>query len=384
MRILFVITGLGVGGAERQVVDLADRMAGRGHEVGIAYLTGEAALLPANGSIRVTGFGISKSVGGLFRAYGSLRRLIGSFRPDVVHSHMVHANLLARLVRLTTKVPRLICTAHNTDEGGPARMWAYRLTGRLADLSTNVSAKAVAAFEAKGAVRRGAMIVVSNGIDTDRFRPLADAGAGRTLRDRAGLDPADKLVLAVGRLEVQKDYPNLLEAFARVRRDGVDARLWIAGGGPLQAGLTRAAADLGVLDRIDFLGVRPDVPALFDAADVFVLPSAWEGFSLVVGEAMACGKVVVATDCGAVRELLGDCGFLVPPRDPAALASALSRALSVPPEDASAMGARARQRIVSHFSLECAVEDWLSIYAGRRTARLSDAREEGEDRCPDC
>jgi len=384
MRILFVITGLGVGGAERQVVDLADRLAGRGHEVGIAYLTGEAALLPANGSIQVTGFGISKSVGGLIRAYGSLRRLIGSFRPDVVHSHMVHANLLARLVRLTTRVPRLICTAHSTDEGGPARMWAYRLTDGLADLSTNVSAKAVAAFEAKGAVRRGAMIVVANGIDTDRFRAPADAEAGRLLRARAGLDPADKLLLAVGRLEEPKDYPNLLEAFARVRRDGVAARLWIAGGGPLLADLTRTATDLGVLDRVDFLGVRPDVPALFDAADVFVLPSAWEGFSLVVGEAMACGKVVVATDCGAVRELLGDCGFLVPPRDPVALASALSRALAVPPEDGLAMGARARQRIVSRFSLDCAVEDWLSIYAGRRTARLSDDREEGEDRCPDC
>jgi len=128
--------------------------------------------------------------------------------------------------------------------------------------------------------------------------------------------------------------------------------------------LEQQAAGLGVLGHVTFLGIRSDVPALLAAADVFVLPSAWEGFGLVVGEAMACERVVVATDCGGVRELLGDCGLLVPPRDPGALASALTRALALTPAEAAAMGARARRRIVDHFSLESAVERWLAIYAG--------------------
>lgn len=365
MRILFVITGLGVGGAERQVVDLADRLAGRGHEVEIAYLTGEAGLLPSHVGIRVTGFGISRSIGGFLRAYTALRRLVKSYRPDVVHSHMVHANLLARVVRLTTRMPRLICTAHNTNEGGPARTCVYRLTDRLADVSTNVSVEAVAVFEAKGAVRRGRMLAVANGIDTDRFRCEPEAGARRALRAGLGITPADELVLAIGRLEEQKDYPNLLTAFAGVHRNDDRVHLWIAGSGSLLPCLTRMAEDLGVRERVAFLGVRADVPALLNAADVFVLSSAWEGFGLVVGEAMACERVVVATDCGGVRELVGDCGTLVPPRDAKALAVALERALRMSPDEASAMGRRARQRIISRFSLDSAVEKWMDIYSGR-------------------
>lgn len=363
MKILFVITDLGVGGAERQVVDLADRLAGRGHDVQIAYLTGGPEVRPADARVRLTGFGISRSPGGLLRALRALRRLVRSSRPDVVHSHMVHANLLARLVRLSTPMRRLVCTAHNSTEGGRFRRLAYRLTDGLADLSTNVSAEAVAAFEAAGAVPRGGMIAVANGIDTDRYRPDPDGAAGRALRQAAGAEPRDRVILAIGRLAEQKDYPNLLNAFVGVRRGDDRARLWIAGGGLLLPVLERLAVNLGIGDRVTFLGVRPDVPALLAAADVFVLPSAWEGFGLVVGEAMACERVVVATDCGGVRELLGDCGELVSPRDPEALAAALIGALALSPEEAAALGARARRRIVDHFSLDSVVRTWLDLYA---------------------
>ncbi len=370
MKILFVITGLGVGGAERQVVDLADRLVSRGHDVTIAYLTGTADVQPRSDAVKVIGFGIMRSITGFLRAYGALRGLIGSLRPDVVHSHMVHANLLARMVRLTTRIPYLICTAHNSDEGGRLRMLGYRLTDGLADVSTNVSGEAVAAFEARGAVPRGKMLAVANGIDTGRFRPLSDADARRSLRQNAGVGPADRLILAVGRIAKQKDYPNLLAAFARVCRADDRAFLWIAGAGDPSPELSGIAADLGITERLTFLGVRSDIPELLEAADVFVLSSAWEGFGLVVGEAMASERVVVATDCGGVRDLLGDCGFLVPARDAGALAAALSRALEMPPAEAAALGARARRRIIDRFSLDSVVETWIRIY-GDGTSRLT-------------
>jgi glycosyltransferase involved in cell wall biosynthesis len=262
-------------------------------------------------------------------------------------------------------MPRLICTAHNSVEGGRLRIYAYRLTNGLADVFTNVSSEAVAAFEARGAVRRGKMIAVSNGIDSSRSLSLSGASGRESLRQSAGLRPTDKLVLAIGRLSEQKDYPNLLAAFAHVRRDRDDVYLWIAGAGDLLPSLTRTAADLGLLECVRFLGVRSDVPALLESADVFVLSSAWEGFGIVVGEAMASEKVVVATDCGGVRELLGNCGYLVPPRNPRALAAALGQALGISPAEAAAMGKRARQRIISHFSLESAVEKWVTIYTDR-------------------
>ena len=139
MRILLVTTGLALGGAERQVVDLANRLTDRGHDVAIAYLVGDATLRP---DPRVTLFPLrfSKLPVGLLRGCLRLGRLVRCWKPDVVHSHMVHANLLTRLVRLACPMTRLICTAHNTSEGGRWVSFAYRLTDRLADVSTNAGA----------------------------------------------------------------------------------------------------------------------------------------------------------------------------------------------------------------------------------------------------
>jgi glycosyltransferase involved in cell wall biosynthesis len=366
MKILFVITGLGVGGAERQVLDLADRFSLQGHQVIVAYMTGEAKLKPMQAGVRIVGFNVDKSVKGLASAYSQLRQLVKSFQPDVVHSHMVHANLLSRLVRLTTRIPRLVCTAHNTNEGGALRMLAYRVTDRLADFSSNVSAEAVAAFEKKGAAPAGRMVAIANGIDTDRYQP--NAAAREATRRAGGLNPEDKLILAVGRLADAKDYPNLLQAFCRLARTDSLAKLWIAGGGELLPQLQQLAADGDVADRVSFLGVRSDIPALFNAADVYVLSSAWEGLPLVVGEAMASEKVVVATDCGGVKEFLGDCGFLVPNRNAEKLADAMRDALSLSGEQAAALGARARQRIIKQYSLEKAVDTWTDIYQARGVA----------------
>ncbi len=363
MKILFVITGLGVGGAERQVVDLADRFALGGAEVAIAYLTGDASVLPTHPAVRLHGFGIRHSLSGLTRAYAALRRLIREFRPDVVHSHMVHANLLARLVRLTAPMPRLICTAHSSDEGGKLRMLAYRLTDALADLSTNVSASAVAAFEAKGAVPKGRMLAVVNGIDTDRFHP--DEALRGATRRAEGRNEHDRIILAVGSLTAVKDYPTLLRAFAKIEPGGHPLHLWIVGAGPLRAQLEALAAELGVRASVRFFGVRFDTAALYNAADVCTLASLWEGFGLVVAEAMASGKVVVATDCGGPAEVLGGCGSLVPPGDPQALAAALFRALALDPQQRARLGAQARERVLEQYSLQRCVRLWRRLYTGQ-------------------
>lgn len=360
MKILFVITGLGVGGAESQVIDLADRFAQRGATVVLAYLTGEPGILPRHSAIQVRGLGMTHSFAGMACGYRALRRLIRDYQPDVVHSHMVHANLLARLVRLTSKVPRLICTAHSTNEGGRLRMLAYRLTDRLGDLFTNVSGNAVAMFEAKGAAPKGRMLAVTNGIDTDRFR--SDGAARQQLRAAAGLAVDTRLVLAVGRLAEAKDYPNLLRAFSSVDQGARKTVLWIAGAGALLPELQGLAAQLNLQDNVTFLGVRADTEALYNAADVFVLSSRWEGFGLVVAEAMASEKVVVATDCGGVLEVLGDCGLLVPPQNSERLAGALEQALAMGPAQSAGLGARARQRVLTRYSLQQTVATWEALY----------------------
>lgn len=360
MNIMFLITGLGVGGAEKQVLDLSDRLVGLGYSVIVIYLTGAALIRPKSDKVKLVGLGMKRSVYGLVRTCLSIRRLIKEFRPDIVHSHMVHANLMARIVRLGVHIPRLICTAHNSNEGGRLRMIGYRLTDFLADVSTNVSAEAVAAFEAARAVKPGRMIAIHNGIDTGRFRP--DALARDKLRKMHGIAENEKVIIAVGRLVEAKDYPNLFHAFYKTTRECANLKLWIVGGGELLDNLKKLARDLGIDRLITFWGVQDNIEDWLNAADVFVLSSAWEGFGLVVAEAMACQKVVVATDSGGVKEVLGDCGYLVPKKDPDSLASALREAIFLSPDRAEELGIKARARISSLYSLDYAVTRWVQLY----------------------
>ena len=360
MKILLLITGLGVGGAETQVTELASQFAERGDTVMLAFMTGQAEVLPRHPAVTVCSLGMRNSIPGMASGYRALRRLIKSYQPDVVHSHMVHANLLARLVRMGCRMPRLVCTAHSNNEGGKARMLAYRITDALADLSTNVSDNAVAAFVAKGAVPKGRMITVSNGIATDRFRK--DTDRRNATREQAGLAPDTRLILAVGRLVDVKDYPNLLRAFALVRKNARNIVLWIAGGGECLQELQALSHELGIAHAVSFLGVRSDTEALYNAADLSVLSSQWEGFGLVVAEAMASENIVVATDCGGVREVLGECGYLVPAQNPERLAEALQSALALTPDDARALGRKARQKVLDHYSLYNTINTWAAIY----------------------
>lgn len=363
MRILLIITGLGLGGAERQVIDLADAFVLRGHDVLIVALTGAVTVQPLSFKVQIQLLNMRKTIVGFVSTYMQLRNVILTFHPDVVHSHMVHANLISRLLRLSVCIPKLICTAHSVNEGGKLRMWAYRLTDSLADLSTNVSADAVAAFVAHCAVAPGRMISVSNGIDTARF--VLDRFAGEVVRNQMNVVPEVKIILAVGRLTKAKDYPNLLNAYRILDNSVVRTQLWIVGDGELRPELQDLVNMLSLNDNVRFLGMRHDVPNLMSAADVFVLPSAWEGFGLVVAEAMACERVVVATDCGGVREVLGDIGYLVKPRDSKALSEALQTALQLPAVQCATLGNAARQRVIDKYSLDAAVAKWLQIYEGQ-------------------
>lgn len=358
MKIILVATGLGMGGAEHVVVNLADFFASHGHEVIITYLTGRAIIVPSHPSVKTIPLEMNSKMD-LIKAYLRLRRVVLTFKPDVMHSHMIHANILARLVRLTVKIPRLICTAHSNNEGGKLRMLAYRLTDHLADISTNVSDDAVRAFIAKGAVKAGRMISVPNGIDVNKFGfdPIARENI------RAELKIADKhMLLSVGRLDEAKDYPNFLTAVSILKKERQDFTAYIAGEGPLKSNLEIIVRELKLEDNVIFLGLRRDISALMSAADLFVLSSSWEGLPLVVGEAMACGRVIVATDCGGVKQILGSTGRLVDAQDSNALANEIRNTLAFSPEKKSILGKQARKRVAEMFSIEATAAKYIRLY----------------------
>ncbi|MGB6006492.1 glycosyltransferase [Castellaniella sp.] len=359
MRILMVTTGLLLGGAECQVVSLADRLAARGHDVIIAYLTGSVGVRPSR-AVELYPLHVSKTPLGVLRGCLRLRRLVRRWRPDVVHSHMVHANLIARGVRLGVRMPRLVCTAHSTVEGGRAVMLAYRLTDRLGDAFTHVSREAVEAFERAGAAPRGRMLPMLNGIDLQAFSNAPDLRTQS--RQRLFPRPDRRLLLSVGRLAEEKNHAGLLRAFAQLVELRPDVDLWIAGDGPLREALQRQCAAQGLGDRVVFLGARRDVPDLMRAADVFVLPSLFEGFGLVVAEAMASGTPVVATDAGGVAEVMNGTGILVPVGDEPALARGLAEAFSMDVARAAAMTASARRQAEERLDIERVVDAWLELY----------------------
>lgn len=359
MNILFVITGLAMGGAENQVANLADAFASRGHKVTLAYMLKPALVLPCTEKVKVAWLGGTKSILGMVKAYANLANLIKQSKPDVVHSHMFHANILSRLACLVSKVPRLVCTAHSNNEGGKMRMLAYRLTDKLADEFTNVSQGAVESFERKKAAPVGRMLATHNGIDTQRF--CFNPVARQQLRSELGVQHS-KVFIAIGRFHEAKDYPNLLNAFSVFSNSQPGSHLLIVGDGELRPQIERQIKSLGLQARVSLLGIRKDVPELLSAADVFVLSSAWEGFGLVVAEAMAVERIVIATNSGGVAEVLGGNGFLVAPRDSEALAESMQEAIDLSDDAAREYGRKSRQHIVEKFGLNSVVDRWLEIY----------------------
>lgn len=355
MKLEYVITGLAVGGAEVMLCELALGMKGRGHDVGVVSLLQPSAYVErlTSAGIRVLSLDLGrdqKNPLSVARIASRFRRHIRAVSPDIVHSHMVHANLFARLTLAFTG-QRLICTMHNIYEGGRIRDAGYRLTNWASTLNTTISTSATRRAVA-GRVLPASTITIYNGIDTVRFSPSADHG------------PARKPFrwLAVGRLERQKDYPTLLRAM----RQCAGARLSIAGEGSQREELERLADDLGVAGRVKFLGVRRDIPELMREHDGFVLSSAWEGFGIVVAEAMASGLPVVATDSGGPAEIVGrdgSCGLIVPPEDADSLAAAMSRIALLSASERARMCAATRRRAMALFDLQSILDQWARVYA---------------------
>lgn len=360
LRIALVTTGLQVGGAEVLVIGLANHFAARGHAVWVISLTGKAEVLPSHPAVHLIELGMRKTITGSLKGFIQLCRILAETRPDIVHSHMFHANVITRLTRLLVREPRLICTAHNSHEGGWLHMLAYRLTHKLADCSTNVSEEAVAIFEKKNAVPRGGMIAMHNGIDLERFKP--NMQVRDKIRQEMHIESYCPVFLAVGRLVPQKDYPNLLQAFHKVIDKKPNAKLWIVGQGPLKEQLIAMAQSLKISEAVTFLGVRRDIPDLMNSADVFVLSSRWEGFGLVVAEAMAVGLLVIATNSGGVAEVMGDSGRLVPIACPTELANEMLKAIQRPDEEIKIRDLYARRRIVEKFSLDSRSDEWITLY----------------------
>lgn len=361
-KLLFLITGLDYAGAEMQVLELALGLNHRGWNVQVVSLIKPSLDLSRyeEEGISFRHLNMSKGIPDL-RAIWKLNKIVTEFKPRIIHSHMIHANILARISRMFTNVPILISTAHNTNEGGKLRMMMYRLTDRLCELTTNVSLDAVDSYIRKKASPPGKIICVPNGINLRKFQSNKDDLSN--LRRELGIEDAF-VWLAVGRLTEAKGYPDMLQAWSRVAAARPDGRLLIVGDGEDRERLAEMANELGIADSVQFLGIRSDVPRLMNVADAYVMSSLWEGMPMVLLEASACELPIVSTDVGGNREVVqhGTSGFLTQASDAGELADRMLEMMKLPEDHRIEMGRQGRLHVMEQYDIDSVLSRWESLY----------------------
>ncbi len=363
MKVLLFVRDLGVGGSQRQLGVLAAGLAQRGHGVAVVVLYAGGALEASLADSGARLISIEKtSRWDVVAPLARLRRLFVSERPDLVYAFLPTQTTLAALLlpsRLETKlVFGLRAGGMQLDRYDALNALSYRTEAwlsRRADLII-ANARAVRVDATARGLPVARIAVVPNGIDTDAMRP--DATAGRAQR-RAwahswGLADDAFVIGCVARLDPMKDHTNFLHAAARFAKEHPQARFVCAGDGPAgyRGELAALANSLGLVDRLVWAGEIGDVRAAYNAFDIATLPSAFgEGFPNVVGEAMACGVPVVATDVGDTGAIVGAHGEVVPPARPDLLCAGwarLRRRLADDPDLRTA----ARNSIVANYGLD--------------------------------
>jgi len=358
LSIAHLIETDGPGGAEQVVVHLSRAYQAAG-AVNVVFLPadkeGWLARQLADSGVRVEYFRLEKPF-----SPACARALAAAFRLHrivLAHSHEFSMAVYGAWASWLAGVHHVI-TMHGS------RYYAQRLQRRVAlraaiacsGRTVAVSRGLADAMSRDLIIRRSCLEVIANGV-----RHVA--GDGTNVRHELGLMPDDPLVVSVGNLYPVKGHQYLIDAAAALARRHPTLHLAIAGRGDLAEALAARARERGLGGRLHLLGLRSDVADVLAAADLFVLPSLSEGLPLALLEAMFAGLPIVASRVGEIPTALvdGECGVLVPPGDPAALAAALDRLLS-DPEGARAHGARARRRASAEYDVTHMARRYSSIY----------------------
>jgi len=365
-RILYLITELDVGGAEKALCELVHRLNREAYAPVVACLSGRGPVAEwlAALDVPVHTLGLPDRGAGpwdVLTALRRLRRLVRRLQPAILHTILFHANLLGRLGvcrRGSAGRPVIVSAVRVAERRFRWHLLGDYVTHGLADCEVCVSEGVRRFMRRQARIPPDKLRVIPNGVDLaaiDAVQPadLADLGC------RTG----GTALCYVGRLDGQKGLSVLLRALARLRGATAGWHLVVVGEGPLRGELAALARRLHIDGRVQFLGWRPDALTIVAACDLFVMPSLWEGMPNAVMEAMALGRCVVATAVEGTTELIesGRSGLLVPPRQVRRLADAITVAITNPDRRA-ALGRSARERIADHFTIERTVARYEALY----------------------
>jgi sugar transferase (PEP-CTERM/EpsH1 system associated) len=375
LRVMHVVYELRPGGMELGVVKVVNGLQ-PGRVRSSICSTRPAGELKHLLAPEVRLFEVQRRKGNDPRLVWTLYRLFRRERPHIVHTHGWGTLLEGLVAARLAGVPIVVHGEHGTLQLRPYQRWLQARAWERTDHVLSVSGRLAERMAREIAYPLHAINTIRNGVDLSRFGRVTRAEARRAL----DVDPESLVIGTVGRLVPVKNQGMLVDALAMLHAEGLKATLLIAGEGPARESISLRATTLGVQHDVRLLGHRPDVDQILPAFDIFTLPSLSEGLSNTILEAMACRLPVVATRVGGADELVIEAltGLLVPARAPRRFADALASLL----RDRSrreAMGAAARLRAESEFSLEAMIGRYEALYTGlaKTTRRLPQRHGEG-------
>ncbi|MDA8560537.1 glycosyltransferase [Nitrospinae bacterium] len=358
-KIIFFIRSLNAGGAEQQLVATAKGLAEQGYDTTVLTFYSGGCFEEKLFGTKVRLLSLrKKGRWDLTVFFYRLVSLLRSEAPDTVYSFLGVANIFSVLTRLFIPPVRFVwgVRASNMDLDlyDRAARWSYWLECRLARFADKIVVNSHAGREY--AVTQGfpvaKLIVISNGIDTERFKP--DKAAGERVRKTWKIGEDERLVGLVGRIDPMKGHSTFLEAAVLTRNRLPNTRFVCVGKGETdyESGIRKLATELGLDDALIWAGEHSNVMEVYNAFDIACSSSFFgEGFPNVIGEAMACGVPCVVTDVGDSALITGQTGLVVPPKDSEALCSAWIEMLSLETNDFRAKSVMARDRVKSQFSI---------------------------------
>jgi len=365
VKITYLITGLGTGGAEMMLYRLLAKL-DRNH-----FSPEVVALLDLKGPLtdRIKALGVPVTVLDMRSKFDltviqKLAKHLAEQQPQILHTQLFAADIMGRMLGRVYGVPVIVTSIRNIYYGSRWRDLLIKWTDRFAKRTTFVSALAAQRFIDQGLVPKEKAVVIHNGLDPLEYRADLSAAEKKRWRKKLGVPEKAYFILAVGSLTRQKGYSLLFEALKILCTCNPSFYLIVAGEGPLLEILQDLAARLDLTEKIGFIGRCDQVPELMAAADVLVLSSLWEGLPGVVLEAMASSLPVVATAVGGVPELIidGITGLLVKPENPGDLAGKLKMMMAMSSAERSALGQAGYKKIEQEFSLVKMKEAYESLY----------------------
>lgn len=367
IHICFITTGLLTGGAEVMLYKLLARINREVFQVSVISLRDRGTLgkqIEALG-IKVFSVNIHKNPLSFYSLVGLIKRL----SPDILQGWMYHGNLGAQAANffLLRKLPVTWSIHNSLDSLNSERGLTKAIIKWNACLSKHASeilyvGKKIKTEHQLFGFDSSKGKVIPNGFDTDTFVP--SISSRELVRHELGLPKGAFVIGLIGRYHSVKDHPNFLRAAEIVNNKYSNVYFLLAGRDvdDNNEELVQLVRELGIERKVKMLGERQDVPRLLAALDIACSSSYSEAFPLILGEAMSCGIPCVATEVGDSAWIIGDTGFLVPPRDAVALADAWEKVINLDSKARKALGEAARKRILENFSLNTVVQQYESLY----------------------